>query len=170
MARGVNKVILVGNVGQDPVVRFTPGGDAIANISLATSERWKDKQGEQQERTEWHRIVVIGKPAEIAQQYVRKGSKLYIEGKLQTRKWQDNNGQDRYITEVLISGFNGQMQILDKLSDQGNQQYQAHQQNPASNVGQNNQVQQNQYNSSSQPQQPAQPTGGYDDFDNSVPF
>lgn len=177
MAKGVNKVILVGNIGQDPIVRFTPNGEAIANISLATSEKWKDQQGQQQERTEWHRIVIFGKAAEIAQQYVRKGSKLFIEGKLQTRKWQDNNGQDRYTTEVVISGFNGQLQILDKLQDQPAQQYQQQprQQNPASNASQNHQVQQpqqNQYNSTpgGQPQQQPQPAGGYDDFDDSIPF
>ncbi|USE36414.1 single-stranded DNA-binding protein [Endozoicomonas sp. SCSIO W0465] len=174
MARGINKVILVGNVGQDPVVRFTPGGDAIANISLATSERWKDQHGQQQERTEWHRIVIFGKLTEIAQQLVRKGSKLYIEGKLQTRKWQDSNGQDRYSTEVVVNGFGGQMQILDKLSDQPAQQYQPREQSPApSHTGNGNQPQQNQYNNppnSPQPQQEAQPTGGYDDFDDSIPF
>ncbi|ELU03747.1 hypothetical protein CAPTEDRAFT_51565, partial [Capitella teleta] len=102
MSRGVNKVILVGHVGQDPVVRYTPGGEAVANISLATSEKWKDRNGQPQERTEWHRIVTFGKLADIAQQLVRKGSKLYIEGKLQTRKWQDNHGQDRYTTEVVV--------------------------------------------------------------------
>ncbi|WP_066017758.1 single-stranded DNA-binding protein [Endozoicomonas atrinae] len=173
MARGVNKVILVGNVGQDPVVRYTPGGDAIANISLATSEKWKDQQGQQQERTEWHRIVVFGKLAEIAQQLVRKGSKLYIEGKLQTRKWQDNNGQDRYITEIIINGFNGQMQILDKLNDQPAQHYpqqpqQPQQQNPVS-PPQSQQPQQSPY-PNALTGQPAQPAGGYDDFDDSIPF
>lgn len=174
MARGVNKVILVGNVGQDPIVRFTPNGEAIANISLATSEKWKDQQGQQQERTEWHRIVIFGKTAEIAQQYVHKGSKLFIEGKLQTRKWQDNNGQDRYSTEIVISGFSGQMQILDKLNDQPAPHYQQqpHQQNPAT-PPQAQQPQQSQYTNPTnggQPQQEAQPTGGYDDFDDSIPF
>lgn len=173
MARGVNKVIFVGNVGQDPIVRFTPNGEAIANISLATSEKWKDQQGQQQERTEWHRIVIFGKTAEIAQQYVRKGSKLFIEGKLQTRKWQDNNGQDRYTTEVVISGFSGQLQILNKLHEQPARQYQQQpwQLNPAPNH-QTQEPQQNQYNSApgGQPQQQTQPAGGYDHFDDSIPF
>ena len=113
MARGVNKVILVGNLGNDPEVRFTPNGSAIANLSLATSESWKDRNtGQQQERTEWHRVVIFGKTAEIAQQYLRKGSKVYIEGKLQTRKWQGQDGQDRYTTEVVVD-ITGQMQMLD---------------------------------------------------------
>ncbi len=113
MARGVNKVILIGNLGKDPEVRYTPGGDAVANITLATSESWKDKNtGEQKEKTEWHRVVFFGKLAEIVGQYLKKGSKVYIEGKLQTRKWQDKNGQDRYTTEVVVD-FNGNMQMLD---------------------------------------------------------
>ena len=114
MARGVNKVILIGNLGNDPEVRFTQGGDAVANLSLATHESWRDRtSGEMQERTEWHRIVMFGKLAEIAQQYLRKGSKVYIEGKLQTRKWQYQQGMDRYTTEVVVDGFSGQMQMLD---------------------------------------------------------
>ena len=112
--KGINKVILIGNLGNDPEVRYTAGGTAIANLSIATSESWRDKQtGQQQEKTEWHRVVIFGKLAEIAQQYLRKGSKVYIEGKLQTRKWQDQQGNDRYTTEIAIDGFNGQMQMLD---------------------------------------------------------
>ncbi len=114
MARGVNKVILIGNLGKDPEVRYTPGGDAVANITLATSESWKDKNtGEQKEKTEWHRVVFFGKLAEIVGQYLKKGSKIYVEGKLQTRKWQDKNGQDRYTTEVVVQGYGGDMQMLD---------------------------------------------------------
>ncbi|WP_432464306.1 single-stranded DNA-binding protein [Agarivorans sp. QJM3NY_33] len=111
--RGINKVILVGNLGQDPEVRFMPNGGAVANITIATSESWRDKQtGEQKERTEWHRVVLFGKLAEVAGEYLRKGSQVYIEGQLQTRKWQDQNGQDRYSTEVVVQGFNGVMQML----------------------------------------------------------
>lgn len=111
MARGVNKVILVGNLGKDPEVRYTPSGLAVANITIATSEGWKDKQsGEMQEKTEWHRVVFYQRLAEIAGEYLRKGSKVYVEGRLQTRKWQDKNtGQDRYTTEIIAS----EMQMLD---------------------------------------------------------
>lgn len=110
MARGVNKVILIGNLGKDPDVRYMPNGQAVANITLATSESWKDKNsGEQQERTEWHRVVFFRRLAEIAGEYLKKGSKVYIEGKLQTRKWQDQNGQDRYTTEIVAN----EMQMLD---------------------------------------------------------
>ncbi|HBD1844120.1 TPA: single-stranded DNA-binding protein [Salmonella enterica] len=112
MSRGVNKVILVGNLGQDPEIRYMPSGGAVANLSLATSESWRDKQtGEQKEVTEWHRVVIFGKLAEIAGEYLRKGSQVYIEGQLRTRKWQDQNGQERYTTEVLVS-VNGVMQML----------------------------------------------------------
>lgn len=106
--RGVNKVILLGNVGQDPEVRHTQAGDALVNLSLATTDHWKDKQGQKQERTEWHRVVFFGRIAEIVAEYVSKGSPLYIEGKIKTRKWQDQSGQDRYTTEVHAQ----QMQLL----------------------------------------------------------
>jgi len=110
MARGVNKVILIGNLGRDPEVRYMPNGQAVANVTIATSEAWKDKNtGEQQERTEWHRVVFFRRLAEIAGEYLKKGSKVYIEGKLQTRKWQDQQGQDRYTTEVVAN----EMQMLD---------------------------------------------------------
>jgi len=110
MARGINKVILVGNLGQDPEVRYTPGGHAVANISVATSEVWKDKQsGEQQERTEWHRVVFFNRLGEIAGEFLRKGNKVYVEGSLRTRKWQDKNGQDKYTTEIIAN----EMQMLD---------------------------------------------------------
>ncbi len=112
-SRGVNKVILIGNLGADPEVRYMPSGDAVANVSLATSESWKDRNtGETQERTEWHRVVFFGKLAEIVKQYVHKGSKIYVEGKLRARKWQGQDGQDRYTTEVVVD-FNGTMQMLD---------------------------------------------------------
>ncbi|MEG3127034.1 single-stranded DNA-binding protein [Pantoea cypripedii] len=111
-SRGINKVILVGYLGQDPEIRYTPNGNAVANLSLATSESWRDKQsGEQKETTEWHRVVIFGKLAEVAGEYLRKGSQAYFEGQLRTRKWQDQQGQDRYSTEVVVS-VNGTMQIL----------------------------------------------------------
>ena len=109
-SRGVNKVILIGNLGADPDIRYMPNGEPVANLSLATSETWKDNQsGEAREKTEWHRVVAFRKLAEIIGQYCKKGSKLYIEGRLQTRKWQDQNGQDRYTTEIIAE----QMQMLD---------------------------------------------------------
>lgn len=111
-SRGINKVILVGNLGQDPEVRYLPNGGAVTNISIATSETWKDKQtGEQKDKTEWHRVVIFGKLAEIAGEYLKKGSQVYIEGQLQTRKWQDQSGQDRYTTEVVVN-IGGTLQIL----------------------------------------------------------
>jgi single-strand DNA-binding protein len=110
MARGVNKVILVGNLGKDPEVRYSPNGGAVANITIATSESWKDKtSGEKQEKTEWHRVVFFGRLAEIAGEYLKKGAQVYIEGRLQTRKWQDKQGNDRYTTEIVAS----EMQMLD---------------------------------------------------------
>ncbi|MEO1945223.1 MAG: single-stranded DNA-binding protein [Candidatus Thioglobus sp.] len=112
---GINKVILVGNLGQKPEVKYASNGSAIANLSVATSESWTDKTtGQKQDRTEWHRVSLFGKLAEIAGQYLDKGSKVYVEGKLQTRKWQDQSGADRYTTEVVVSGFNGTLQMLDR--------------------------------------------------------
>jgi single-strand DNA-binding protein len=109
MARGVNKVILIGNLGNDPDIRYTASGAAVANISLATAESWRDKEtGEQQERTEWHRIVFFGRLAEIVGEYLKKGSQIYVEGRLQTRKWQDKEGNDRYTTEIVAN----EMQML----------------------------------------------------------
>lgn len=110
MARGINKVILVGNLGQDPETRYMPSGGAVTNVTLATSESWKDKQtGQPQERTEWHRVVFFNRLAEIAGEYLKKGSKVYVEGSLRTRKWQDQSGQDRYTTEIVAA----EMQMLD---------------------------------------------------------
>ncbi len=109
MARGINKVILIGNLGADPETRYSAGGNAVTNIRLATNETWKDRQsGEQQERTEWHRVVFFSRLAEIAAEYLRKGSTVYVEGRLQTRKWQGQDGQDRYTTEIVAS----EMQML----------------------------------------------------------
>jgi len=110
MARGINKVILIGNLGADPEVRYSPSGSAVANLRLATTDNWRDRQsGEQQERTEWHRVVLFGKLGEIAGEYLRKGSKVFVEGRLQTRKWQGQDGQDRYTTEIVAND----MQMLD---------------------------------------------------------
>ena len=115
---GINKVILVGNLGAKPEIKYASNGNAISNLSVATSESWTDKStGQKQERTEWHRVSLFGKVAEIAGQYLDKGSKVYVEGKLQTRKWQDQNGQDRYTTEVVISGYSGTLQMLDRRDD-----------------------------------------------------
>jgi single-strand DNA-binding protein len=122
MARGINKVILVGNVGQDPEVRYMPNGGAVANLTLATSESYKDKNtGQQVDKTEWHKVSFFGKLAEIIGEHVRKGQQLYIEGKLQTRKWQDQQGQDRYTTEIIVDGFSGAMQMLGGKSEQSSQ-------------------------------------------------
>lgn len=228
MTRGVNKVILVGNLGADPEIRYTPNNSAVANLSVATSESWIDKNTNQrQERTEWHRVVIFGKLADIAGQYLKKGSKVYLEGKLQTRKWQDQQGQDRYTTEIVVDGFGGQMQMLDSRSEGGGYQPQGdsgnYQQQPSRQSGgqwNNNNPQGNQGNyqqpthqSGSQwnnPQQAPQPTqqqqapaptqqqhqpaggypqqqnqphnapqqpsqqpvspGGFDDFDDDIPF
>jgi single-strand DNA-binding protein len=166
MARGVNKVILVGNVGGDPEVRYMPSGGAVTNLTLATSESWKDKQtGQPQERTEWHRVVFFNRLAEIAGEYVRKGSKLYVEGALRTRQW-EQDGVKRYTTEIVAS----EMQMLD--SRQGAAQQgsgyqpqaapqQNYQQAPAGGASQ----------PASAPQQPAQQPGGFDsDFDDDIPF
>ena len=149
MARGVNKVILIGNLGRDPEVRYSPNGGAIANITLATSEAWKDKNtGEQVEKTEWHRVVFFRRLAEIAGEYLKKGSKVYIEGKLQTRKWQDKDGNDRYTTEVVAN----EMQMLGSRGGSGFQSDaspSSYDQTPKSN--------------------PA-PAGASTDFDDDIPF
>ena len=114
MAGSVNKVILIGNLGRDPEVRTTQSGTKVANLSLATSESWKDRNtGERKEKTEWHRVVIFGNLADIAERYLKKGSKVYISGQLQTRKWQDQSGQDKYTTEVVLQGFNGELTMLD---------------------------------------------------------
>lgn len=111
--KGVNKVVVLGNVGQDPEVRYSPSGMCFCSLSVATSESWKDKQtGERKERTEWHRVALQGKLAEIAGEYVKKGSQVYFEGKLQTRKWQGQDGQDKYTTEIIVDSFSGVMQLL----------------------------------------------------------
>lgn len=119
MAGSVNKVILVGNLGADPEVRTLPSGNKVVNLRIATSESWRDKNtGERQERTEWHRVVIFSEGlARVAEQYLRKGSKVYLEGQLQTRKWQDQSGQDKYSTEVVLQGFNSNLTMLDGRGD-----------------------------------------------------
>ena len=119
MARGINKVILIGNLGSDPEVRYTPDGVPVANFSLATNESWNDKDGQRQERTEWHRLVLWRRQAEVAQQYLKKGSKIYVEGKLQTRSWDDQSGQKRYTTEIVVND----MQMLDSRGEGGGSGY-----------------------------------------------
>ena len=121
MAGSVNKVILIGNLGQDPEVRQFQNGGSVCNLSIATSENWKDKNtGERREKTEWHRVAIFSEGlVRIAQQYLKKGSKVYIEGKLQTRKWQDQNGQDKYSTEVVIQGYDGTLTMLDGRGEGG---------------------------------------------------
>lgn len=127
MGKGVNKVIIVGNLGNDPEVRYSPAGTCFANISVATSESWKDKQtGEQQERTEWHKIVFSARLAEIVGEFCRKGSKIYVEGSLRTRKWQAQDGTDRYTTEIV----GREMQMLDSKQDQSSPQNQQKTSNP----------------------------------------
>jgi len=119
MAGSVNKVILVGNLGADPEIRRLNSGDPVVNLSVATSEQWRDKQtGERRERTEWHRVVIFNENlAKVAENYLKKGSKVYVEGQLQTRKWTDQNGQDRYSTEVVLQRFRGELQMLDSRAD-----------------------------------------------------
>ena len=151
---GVNKVILIGNLGNDPDMRYMPNGEPVANISIATSETWNDKNtGEKREKTEWHRVTAYRRTAEIIGQYTRKGSKLYVEGKLQTRKWTDNNGVDRYTTEIIADS----VQLLDSRGD-GNRGHDDH----SSRGGQGHQ--QPQQNNAPQYNPPAQ-----DDFDD-IPF
>src|SRR5690554_368616 len=121
MAGSVNKVILVGNLGADPEVRNLPSGGKVVNLSIATSENWKDKNtGERREKTEWHRVVIFSEGlARVAESYLKKGSKVYIEGQLQTRKWQDQSGADKYSTEIVLQGFNSNMTLLDGRGDSG---------------------------------------------------
>ena len=144
MARGINKVIIVGNLGNDPETRAMPSGTAVTNLSVATNESWKDKQtGEQKDRTEWHKVAMFGRLAEIAAEYLRKGSQVYIEGKLRTRKWQDQNGNDRWTTEVVAD----EMQMLGGRAGSGA---------PAMH--------------DSPPLSPPPSKGGSDDFDDDIPF
>ena len=145
MARGINKVILVGNLGADPETRYMPSGSAVTNLSVATSETWKDKQsGEQKERTEWHKVAMFNRLAEIAAEYLRKGSQVYIEGKLRTRKWQDRDGNDRWTTEIIAD----EMQMLGGRGGGGGSMAMSQDPGPSS----------------------PPPQAGPDDFDDDVPF
>ena len=164
-SRGVNKVIIVGNLGGDPEVKYMPSGDAVANLTVATSESWRDKAtGEQKEKTEWHRVAIFGKLAEIAGEYLRKGSQVYLEGQLQTRKWQDQQGNDRYSTEVVLQGFNGVMQMLGGKSDGGGQQQQPQQPQQQYNAPQQQQQRAPQQAPQQQQQQPPM------DYSDDIPF
>lgn len=170
MARGINKVILVGNLGQDPETRYMPSGGAVTNITVATSENWKDKNtGQQQERTEWHRVVFFNRLAEIASEYLKKGSKVYVEGSLRTRKWQGQDGQDRYTTEIVAA----EMQMLDSRGGAGGGGQQDYNQAPPPQRQQQSAPQQQNQPQGNQPQgNPSQqaPAGGFDDFDDDIPF
>ncbi|MBM7343069.1 single-stranded DNA-binding protein SSB1 [Pantoea coffeiphila] len=178
-SRGVNKVILVGNLGQDPEVRYMPNGGAVANITLATSESWRDKQtGETKEKTEWHRVVLFGKLAEVAGEYLRKGSQVYIEGSLQTRKWTDQAGVEKYTTEVVVN-VGGTMQMLGGRAQGGGAPAGGGQgQNNNNGWGQPQQPQGgNQFSGGAQsrPQQPQQNSAPANneppmDFDDDIPF
>ena len=145
----VNKAILIGNLGKDPDVRYSPDGSAITNITLATTENWKDKSGEKQEKTEWHRVAFFSKLAEIAGEYLKKGSQVYVEGRIQTRKWQDKEGQDRYTTEIvadrmqMLGSRGNSFEVSDSPSESRPQQ---------------------------RPAQQAQQKGGFDDMDDDIPF
>jgi single-strand DNA-binding protein len=153
MARGINKVILIGNLGNDPEVKYTASGSAVANVSIATSENWKDKTtGENQERTEWHRVVFFGKLAEIVGEYLKKGSQVFVEGRLQTRKWQDKEGQDRYTTEIVAN----EMQMLGSRGGGGSPDSRAAGETPRA---------------SSAPKSSSAPVPApKDDFDDDIPF
>jgi single-strand DNA-binding protein len=165
-SKGVNRVIIIGNLGKDPEVRYTADGKAVASLTVATSESWKDQQGQVQEKTEWHRISIFGKLAEIAGEYLRKGSQAYFEGKLQTRKWTNKEGQDQYTTEIVLDPFNGVMQMLGGKGDNSGQQSQQKQAQPQQKQAapQQQRPQQNQ-----QPAPMAEPDFDYDD-DSQPPF
>ena len=177
MSKGINKVILIGNLGADPETKQMPNGNAVTNATVATSESWKDKNtGQQQERVEWNRVVFFNRLAEIAGEYLRKGSKVYIEGSLRTRKWQDQSGQDKYTTEIVAS----EMQMLDSRGDNQQGQQQAQQRPQQAQQQSYNQQQQGQqrpqgqqqgYQQQAPQQQGQQQSPGFDDFnDSSVPF
>ena len=154
----VNKVILVGNLGKDPEVRYMPSGEAIANITVATTDSWKDKQGEKQERTEWHRVSFFGKLAEIVGEYLKKGSQIYVEGRLQTRKWQDKEGQDRYTTEIVAD----KMQMLGGRSGGGMSSMDRDSGSQDSGRGEPS--------AKSSGSAPAKSSAGFDDFEDDIPF
>ena len=151
----VNKVIIIGNLGRDPETRYMPDGGAICNISVATTDKWKDKNGEMQEKTEWHRVAFFGKLAEIAGEYLKKGSQVYVEGRLQTRKWQDKDGQDKYSTEIVAN----QMQMLGSRQGMGGGGRAAESSGPEEGAG-----------SKPAGKAPAKSGGKFDDFEDDIPF
>jgi len=161
MAGSLNKVMIIGNLGRDPEVRHTQDGKPIANLNIATTESWKDRNsGEKQEKTEWHRVVIFGPVADVAQKWLKKGSSVYIEGKMQTRKWTDAQGQEKYTTEVVVDGFNGQMTMLGSRGD-----------NAGGGYAQNNEY--NQEPAAAKPapaMQPAPVTNADAPFDDEIPF
>lgn len=165
-SRGINKVIILGTLGQDPEVKYMPSGGAVCNMSLATSEQWNDKAtGEKKEQTEWHRVVIFGKLAEVAGEYLRKGSQVYVEGKLRTRKWTDQSGDEKYTTEIVLQPMNGVMQMIGgKSSDNGNQQSQQRQQSGSN--------QQSGWGKPQQPSNTSKPPANEPpmDFDDDIPF
>ena len=157
MARGINKVILVGHLGKDPETRYMPSGSAVTNLRIATTESWKDKQtGEQQDRTEWHKIAMFGRLAEIAAEYLRKGSQIYVEGKLRTRKWQDKEGHDKYTTEIVAD----RMQMLGSRSGAGEPRGEPRGDAPPME------------SKAAEPKSPAakKPAGKFDDLEDDIPF
>lgn len=163
---GINKCIILGRVGNDPEIRYSASGSAIANLSVATSEQWNDKAtGEKKEQTEWHRVVIFGKLAEVAGEYLRKGSQVYVEGKLRTRKWTDQSGVEKYTTEIVLQPMNGVMQMIGgKSSDNGNQQSQQRQQSGSN--------QQSGWGKHQQPSNTQKPPANEPpmDFDDDIPF
>ena len=165
-SRGINKVIILGTLGQDPEVKYMPSGGAVCNLSLATSEQWSDKTtGEKKEQTEWHRVVIFGKLAEVAGEYLRKGSQVYVEGKLRTRKWADQSGVEKYTTEIVLQPMNGVMQMIGgKSSDNGNQQSQQRQQSGSN--------QQSGWGKPQHPSNTSKPPANEPpmDFDDDIPF
>jgi len=164
MAKGINKVILVGNLGNDPDVKYMPSGGAVTNISIATTDSWKDKtSGEKVDRTEWHRVVFFNRLAEIAGEYLKKGSQVYIEGALRTRKWQDQSGQDKYTTEIIGS----EMQMLGSRSGGSGSFDQSAPQQSSNRPAPQQQPSGQQQNRPNQAPQPAQ---NFDDFDDDIPF
>lgn len=153
MANDLNLCQFIGRLGQDPETRYSQAGQAFTNLSLAVGKSWKDKQGQKQERTEWVRVVLIGKIAEVAGQYLTKGSRIYVSGEMSTRKWQDQSGQDKYTTEIMV-GMNGKLQMLDPPRQDGQQQRQAQQPSPAQARG----------------QEPHTPGPADDHWDDDIPF
>ncbi len=156
---GLNKAMIIGNLGQDPELRYTPSGVAVANFSVATSEKWKDKDGNDQEKTEWHRVVIWRKLAEICGEYLKKGSKVYLEGKLQTRSWEDDNGVKRYATEIVVN----QMQMLDRKASGATPPAPDDSQAPPASTGQNTSPEQE------QPKEAASPVVDKEE-ENDLPF